>query len=256
MKNNYLMNLKFFIPFLTLFLFISCKQDFQLTKIEGKRLDINDSLATNQEIDNFIKPFRDNVNKNLDGVLSYAVDTYSKSDGELNTAIGNLMADAVMEQSNPVFKSRTNNEIDVVLLNHGGIRSILSQGNVTSRTAYQIMPFENSVVVVDLKGTYILELVDYLRRSKRAHPISGMQLTLDQNDAVSEVTINGETIDPDRVYHVATNDYLYSGGSGMTFFQKKDSVHVLNYKIRNVLIDYFKAKDTLNPIIDNRFIRN
>ena len=250
------MNLKFFIPILTLFLFVSCKQDHQLTKIVGKRLDINDSLTGQQSIEDFIKPYRENVNKNLDSVISYAVDTYSKSDGELNTAIGNLMADAVMEQTNPVFNSRTNNDIDLVLLNHGGIRSILSKGNVTTRAAYQIMPFENSVVVVDLKGVYVLELVDYLKRSKRAHPISGMKLVLDENDTIVEVTINGNTIDTERIYHIATNDYLYGGGSGMTFFQKKDSVHVLDYKIRNVLIDYFTKKDTLNPVIDNRFTRN
>ena len=69
-------------------------------------------------IEDFIKPFREQVNKNLDSVISYAPETYSKSDGELNTAIGNLMADAVYEESNPVSNSRTGKDIDFVLLNH------------------------------------------------------------------------------------------------------------------------------------------
>ena len=67
-------------------------------------------------IDNFIKPFRENVNKNLDSIISYAPETYSKSDGELNTAIGNLMADAVFTESNPIFNKRTGKTIDFVLL--------------------------------------------------------------------------------------------------------------------------------------------
>ena len=54
---------------------------------------------------------------------------------------------------------------------------------------------------------------------------------------------------------MATNDYLYNGGDRMTFFQPNEGLHVLDYKIRNVLIDYFKKQDTLNPKRDRRFIQ-
>src|SRR5690606_31423822 len=110
----------------------------------------------------FIKPYREHVNKSLDNVLSYAMDTYSKSDGYLNTAIGNFMADVMYEQSNPIFKKRSGETIDFVLLNHGGIRSIISKGNITTRTAFEIMPFENSIVVAKLKGEQVKELLDYV----------------------------------------------------------------------------------------------
>lgn len=146
------MNKKNIILFFTIAIFWSCKEEMYLERIEGKRIEINDSLASAPKIEDFIKPYREHVNKNLDSVLAYSVDTYSKTDGELNTAIGNLMADAVLEESNPIFKSRTGEKIDMVLLNHGGIRAILSKGNITTRTAYEIMPFENSVVVTKLKA--------------------------------------------------------------------------------------------------------
>jgi len=54
---------------------------------------------------------------------------------------------------------------------------------------------------------------------------------------------------------VATNDYLFNGGNDMTFFKPNESLYNLNYKIRNVLIDYFKKVDTINPVIDDRFIQ-
>lgn len=226
-----------------------------LERIEGKRIEINDSIKGISKIEDFIKPFRDHVNKNLDSVISYSVDTYSKTDGDLNTAIGNLMADAIIEQSNPIFKSRTGHNIDIVLINHGGIRAILSKGNITTRTAYEIMPFENSVVVTELKGLQVKELISYLQKAKRAHPISGLTIKLDKNYDLIEAKVNGELIDDNKIYYVATNDYLYGGGDRMDFFQKSDTLHVLDYKIRNVLIDYFTKKDTINPIIDNRFIK-
>ena len=235
--------------------FMSCKEEMHLERIEGKRLEINDSIIGVSKIEDFITPFREHVNKNLDSVLAYAVDTYSKTDGDLNTAIGNLMADAVLEESNPVFESRTGNKIDIVLLNHGGIRAILSKGNITARTAYAIMPFENSVVVTELKGSDIKDMVTYLQKAKRAHPISGLTIKLDNDYELVEAKINGEVIDETKMYYVATNDYLYSGGDRMDFFKKSDTLHVLDYKIRNVLIDYFTKYDTINPVIDNRFIK-
>jgi 2',3'-cyclic-nucleotide 2'-phosphodiesterase (5'-nucleotidase family) len=249
------MNFKYFMFGVFVCLFSSCKQEAHLTKIEGKRIEINDSLPSNQAIENYIKPYKEHVEKDLDSVLAYAVDTYSKNDGELNTAIGNFLADAVFELSNPIFKSRTGKDIDMVLLNHGGIRSIISKGDITLRTAYEIMPFDNVVVVAELKGTYVLELVKYLQNAKRAHPISKLNIKLGSNFQLIEATINNQPIDTKRTYYVATNDFLMNGGDRMYFLKKRDSSYVLDYKIRNLLIDYFKKVDTINPVIDDRFIQ-
>lgn len=236
--------------------FLSCKDDkLSLKKIEGKQIPITDSLNTRADIEDFIKPYRIHVNAQLDSVLAYSTNTYSKKDGDLNTAIGNLFADVILEQANPVFKLRTGNAIDMVLVNHGGIRSIISKGDITMRTAYELMPFENSIVVVGLKGSSINKLIDYLTTAKRAHPISGLSLVVDNDFKVKEALINGKAIEEDKTYYVATNDYLYNGGDSMTFFQPNEGLEILNYKIRNALLDYFKKADTINPVIDNRFIQ-
>jgi 2',3'-cyclic-nucleotide 2'-phosphodiesterase (5'-nucleotidase family) len=249
------MTIKHLLKLSFLLLIFSC-QSSHVSKIEGQRLTIDENFSTNQDIENFIKPYRERINKTLDSVISYAPETYSKSDGDYNTAIGNLMADAVYSEGNPIFKQRTGNSIDFVLLNQGGIRSIISKGNITSRTAYQVMPFDNSVVVAILKGGQVNDMFTYLSESKRAHPLSSqVQLTLDKDFKISSATVNGEPIDPSRTYYVATNDYLYNGGDNMTFFHPNDGLVVLDYKIRNVLIDHFKKKDTLHPKRDNRFIQ-
>jgi hypothetical protein len=59
----------------------------------------------------------------------------------------------------------------------------------------------------------------------------------------------------EKTYPVATNDYLYKGGDQMYFLKKSDTLYDLNYKIRTVLIDYFKTYDTLSPTKDQRFIK-
>lgn len=249
------MNYKQIILVLGLLILSSCKEQFHNTKIEGKQIKVSDSLAIDQEIESFIEPYRTHVNTTLDSVLAYAVDTYSKRDGEYNTAIGNMMADAVYEQANKVFNTRTGDTIDFVLLNHGGIRSIISKGDVTLRTAYEVMPFENSVVVVNMPGEKVQELLIYLSKAKRAHPISQLNVVLNKEGGLESAMLKGEPIDLSKSYHVATNDYLYNGGDRMTFFQPNKGLEVLDYKIRNVLIDHFTQIDTLNPVIDSRFIQ-
>jgi len=232
----------------------ACKEaPLVITKIEGKQIPIKDTLKINQSIEDIIKPYRDKVNNDMNEVISYAPETYSKSNGNLNTAIGNLMADIVYEQGNFVFNKRTGKNIDAVILNHGGIRSIISKGNITTRTAFEVMPFENSIVVAALKGKQVDSMMQYLSHAKRAHPVNGIKLTLNKDFGITEALIQGKAIDANKTYYIATNDYLYNGGDRMRFFRPNDSLYVLDYKIRNAMIDYFKRVDTINPVIDNRF---
>ncbi len=237
-------------------LFGSCKNnEYQTARIEGQQIAIKDSISDNGSISEFIAPYKDRIAQEMDSVLAYAPNNLSKTKGELNTAIGNMMADAVMELSNPIFKSRTGKSLDMVILNHGGIRSPINQGEITTETAFQLMPFENEVVVAELKGEQIKELINYLIEGQTAHPVSGIELVINDNNEVVYAYVQGETIDDDKVYYVATNDYLYQGGDNMIFFSKAQNVTGLDYKIRNLLIDYFKQKDTINPTVDRRFIR-
>ena len=238
---------------LNFLIFSSCK--VQLSEIKGKQIAVTDSTAIDAEIESFITPYREHIKKDLDSILAYSPKTYSKKDGELNTAIGNLMADIVYSEGNPVFNKKTGNTIDAVVLNHGGIRSIISEGPITARTAYEVMPFENKIVVIGLKGSKITKITDFMKSSKRAHPIAGLNIVLDKDYHVFSATIKGKEIETDKVYYIATSDYLYNSGDNMYFFKPNESVTHIDYKIRNAMIDYFKKVDTINPIIDNRFIR-
>ncbi|MDX1752226.1 MAG: 5'-nucleotidase [Salinimicrobium sediminis] len=241
-----------------LFLFLtSCKfsSDYTPARIEGKQLQITDSIPADESLSEFIQPYKENIDREMSQVLSYSLFDLTKRDGELNTAIGNMMADAVMELSNPVFKSRTGNSIDIVLLNHGGIRSSISKGPVTTRTAYQVMPFENEVVVAKMNGKYVRQMVHYLIDAGTAHPVSGLKLEIGKDNSIKKVLIKGQPLEDNKDYYVATNDYLLNGGDNMVFFSNASEVTDLDYKIRNLLMDYFKQQDTIAPVRDYRFIR-
>lgn len=250
------MRIKLFVVFATCLFAFSCKQQpLTTSRIEGKQINIKDTITAVQEIEDFVKPYREHIEKSLDSTLCYSLNTLSKTDGELNTAIGNLMADIIFEQTSPILESRTGNSLDAVMLNHGGIRAIISKGNVTTRTAYEVMPFENKIVVLELTAEKMMGLVNYLTASKRAHPISGIQLTLNNNYSLNKVLVQGKPIATNKTYFVATSDYLMNGGDRMNFFKNAKSVTEIDYLIRKAMIDYFAKVDTINPVIDNRFTK-
>lgn len=250
---NYNGVLTLFVIFLTFFLVASCsKQNYQVSKIEGKRITITDKEIQEPTIENYIKPYREHINKELDSVLAYCPITLDKSSGKWQTTIGNLMADVTLQRGNMVFKTREKKTIDLCILNHGGIRSILPKGNVTSRTAYEIMPFENSLVVIALQGEQIFELVDYFIAAKKPQPLSGMTFTIGKDYIAKNILIQGKPVEKETTYYVATNDYLSNGGDNMNFFKKGTIKFDLDYKLRNILIDYFKEVDTIPVINDIR----
>ena len=243
---------KLFVIFLTLLFVVSCsKQNYNVTKIAGKLLPITEKENQVAQIENFIKPYREHINKDLDSILAYCPVTLDKS-GKWQSTIGNLMADVLLMRGNLVFEARENRKIDICLLNSGGIRSILPKGNITARNAFEIMPFENSMVVIALKGEQISEMVDFLITDKKPHPLAGITFTINKNNQSKNILVQGKLLNEETVYYVGTNDYLSDGGDNMNFFKKAIQKYDLDYKLRNILIDYFKQVDTIPVINDVR----
>lgn len=247
---------RYFVILLTFISLFSCKtNEFYNYKVEGKKISITNEKGVNKEIETYVAPYRANITKELDSVLAYCPETLDKSKGKWQTSISNLLAAIVVEFGNPLFEKRHHKSVDFCLLNSGGIRSIIPEGNVTSRTAFEVMPFENSLFVVGLKGSKIKEMGIYLMADKKAHPMHGIRFFVDKNDlTVKRIEINGKPLDDERIYYIATSDYLSNGGDNMNFFKESVEKYDMDYKLRNMLIDYFKKVDILPILKDEKII--
>ncbi len=228
------------------------KETQQLYKTQATQIKIDSTTAKNKRINDFIKPFKTHLNNELDAVLCTTPINLTRTDGKLESSLGNLMADICYSQGNPKFKNKTSYEIDFVLLNYGGIRAAIPKGNITARNAFEVMPFENEMIIVELTGEKVKELLTYLTTQKKAHPIANIRLEL-KNNNYQNVTINNKPFKVIKNYFVLTSDYLQQGGDKMYFFKNPVSLHKIDYKIRNALIDYFKKATIITPNLDNRF---
>lgn len=238
-----------FVIFLTFCIISSCQTTtLFVKKVEAKQVKINEGIANTVAIENFIKPYRDKVDKDMNTVLSVATKIFNKS-GKWQSPMGNLLSDATLLQANIIFQKRENKNIDICLLNHGGIRANINKGNVTVRTAFEVMPFENTTIVLELTGTQVEEMANYIIAEKKPHPLAGMTFKINTINKATAIFVQGLPLDKQKTYYVATSDYLATGGDDMTFFKNASASYDLDYKLRNVLIDYFKTVPQL-PIAE------
>lgn len=240
-------------------IWVGCKDrspSTQTVSSHYERLEITDSISGDKAIENFIEPYHNHLNNTLDEPLSYTPVTLNKSDGTYNTAIGNLMTDVVTDRLNKLLPEYGIDAIDVVLLNHGGIRSVISKGDISTRNAYEVMPFENELVLLELQGKAIKDMVAYLVRSSSPHPFKGLHIERNEDGSSFSYTIQGKTPQDEEWYTVATIDYLANKGDYMDFFANSRNRIDTGYKLRNALIDYLKITDTLQPYTDDRMTIN
>ncbi|APZ47443.1 UDP-sugar hydrolase [Polaribacter reichenbachii] len=242
-----------FTHFLCLFLLLaSCKKTEQsVTKITGKNIKIDTTIVASEDINQIIKPYKEELTDDMQEPLTFAPIDLTKENIGKQSNLGNLLADLCIEMANPVFHKKTKKNIDFSMFNSGGIRAIIPKGVVTRERAFKVMPFENELVVVTLSGDKMEELIQYFIKTKAAHPLSqNIDLTIKGNDYT--LKINGKPFDKSKSYSVLTTDYLQSGGDRMNFFKNPLKLTVLDYKMRDCIIDYFQKVDTLKTGIDNR----
>lgn len=249
-------NSLYFVILLTFIGIPGCSSQFKkINQTDATLININNSYKPDNEIESYIVPYRNHINKDMDNILAYNPITQDKSIGKWQTNIGNLFATSTLELCNPIFKNRTNQNIDFCLLNHGGIRAIIPKGNVTTRTAYNIMPFENSIMVIALSGNQVYELANYLLADRKPHPLAGIKIYINKNETeVLNIEIENRSIDRKKTYYVATSDYLANGGDNMTFFKDSKIRYDLDYKLRSLLLDYFSKNDTIPNITTQQII--
>ncbi len=206
-----------------------------------------------------VESYEGELSKELDikiGTTATALDSRKASVRSGETAIGNLIADAMRKAV----------DADVALTNGGGIRGNTEYApgsELTRRTIHSELPFGNNTVKHSLKGETILEalengLSEVENSAGRFPHVSGMMVTADLNQPagsrVKSVTIGGAPLDLAKTYTFATNDYMAGGGDGYTMLSGTERVFSeLDAKLMaNDVMVYIRAMGEIAPRVDGR----
>ncbi len=245
------------LMFIFLSLFSCVSKPSHLRSIRAEKIVVDSTVGEDRKMTEMITPYKQKLDKEMNKVLAYSKGDYYKDmiDENGETAIGDFLADLCAVRGDSVFYRMTGKRIDFCLLNYGGIRDGIARGEVKVNTAYQIMPFENSMVVVELTYDKLNELLTYLAESGKPHPFSKELSFRIENKKWVDAQLHAEKLDQRKHYLVLTSDYLQHGGARMYFFKDPVRLYTLNYKIRDAILDEFRTKDTLELRTDGRLMR-
>ncbi|MFW5757181.1 MAG: 5'-nucleotidase C-terminal domain-containing protein [Bacteroidota bacterium] len=237
----------FIIIVLSFFAVTSCSNSGDTIVAEGMAilLDEENTPIPDHTIDSIITTYREPLKDEMNRVLVYSEEVLQKGtpEGKLN----NFVADLVFEKGQEYYE-HDNKPIDFCLLNYGGLRVPLPRGAITYGRVYELLPFENEMVVITLTGEKTFELFEYLARAERGMPVSGIELTL-KDQAPHQIKIQNEYFDMNKTYKILTSDYLANGGDDMTFFEDPLNYEFLDMRVRDAIIEFMLEKGEKNEKI-------
>ena len=154
-----------------------------------------------------LAPYKEVIDKMYDVI---GVSTEKMDKGRPESLLSNLVAEVVRQAAVKVLKKPA----DMGLVNMGGLRSILPAGDITEANVYEILPFENSLCVMTMKGVYMKDLLTSIA-SLNGEGVSGIRMEITEAGKLLNATIGGSPIDDNKLYTVATIDYLADGNGSI-----------------------------------------
>ncbi len=229
----------------------SLAQKAEVKEVTGKRIEVTSALDSqiSTEVKALLAPYKPGVDSLIAPVLG--VSAQYMTGGYPESLLGNLLCDALMEVS-----PRYGKKADLAILNRGGLRSAMPQGEVRVGDIIEIAPFENVYTLVEMRGDVLLELMEQIAQ-RGGECVSREVRMIAENLHLKSLTIKGKAVNPKKTYSIATIDYLAEGNDGMPAF-KKGKVKKTQHVVREVYMDWIRSKtrkgEVLTSQLDGRIV--
>lgn len=221
---------------------------------------IDASLPDDPQTAQTIAPYKAKVEQ-LSEPIGQLTDRLTKR-GVGGGGIGNFVADAIRKQA----EAQLNRPVRLAVINTGGLRkNEVAAGDIRVIDIYELLPFENAVVAVDLTGEQLLRFMSVIVARRDAQSGARILYRYDrekkQNEIVEIALRNAdnteEKIDPKATYTVVTIDYLVKRGGDYKVLQEATNVRPLNLTMRDAVLAYVRAetaaKRKIKATLDGRF---
>ena len=237
---------KLLFAILLVSLFTACHRPLHVSKTTGQVLLVDSTYNAMQDTQYLqsLAPIKEDLEKQLGAPIGYAPEALTVNRPEctmLNWACDALLAIAQKHCPNPV---------DMAVVNIGSMRCEWAAGEITFRNVFELMPFDNELVVLTLTGEEIHRLCEIVT-TNNGEGMAGLRLKA-RNGKVLQVEINGKSLEKDKTYTVATSDYLSQGNDGMLPLKNHIQCWNSEEKIRDLYIEYIKQVKVVEAKVDGR----
>jgi 2',3'-cyclic-nucleotide 2'-phosphodiesterase (5'-nucleotidase family) len=184
--------------------FDKSKNSAEFLKIESQNVSIDSATDDDSNLVKLIAPYRQELEEKMNIVIG--ISEVSLKKGKPEAPLNNFVADLMRKQASREMQQ----PIDIALTNLGGLRTDIPKGIITLGKVYEVMPFENELVVIYLRGAQVRKLAREIG-ALGGEPLSGMRLTFEYGKLI-DLTIGGNAVENEKNYSLVTTDYLTSPG--------------------------------------------
>ena len=225
-------------------------QDYKVRSFRWERVEVTSELdaTPSKEAAAIVAPYRAKVDSIMAPPLGLS--RVAMSAGRPESLLGNWAADVMIEGGTATGLEPA----DMGLINVGGLRNNMPEGIVRRGDIMLISPFENSLVVLEMKGSDLLELMRNIAAVKGEGVSSSVRMEITENGELLSCTIGGKEIDPHRIYTVATLDYLAEGNDKMYALKKAVKRHEIGILARDIMMEYVLKHRVIDSKIEGRIV--
>ena len=189
----------------------------------------------------------DQYRNGVDSIMNNPVAISARFMKNSSDAAQNWVSDATMD----IIKELSGiKNIDCAIMNKGGIRMDMPKGTVTEGVISSMFPFDNRFVVLEMPGTELIESIQLMCGRGGDAVSKELRATYNDEGKLIKATLKGKNIDPEKMYNVATIDYLANGGDYMTPMTRCKRLFVDTQKYGNHILKYVKALNAAGKKID------
>jgi 2',3'-cyclic-nucleotide 2'-phosphodiesterase (5'-nucleotidase family) len=233
----------------------------EVSRVQTQQYVMSDSLfaVIDSGIYKMADVYRKQLTKQMQEVLCTSAVVMEKGNPE--SVLGNFVTDVCLQEGNLTVAnwnspSDSVKRADFIILNSGGLRKPLPKGRITLGDLYEVMPFENQLVLLTCSGTLVQQIADFIA-SKGGTPVSGIRFQIDKSTGKAvAITINGIPLNNNDEYTVMTADYLANGGDNFELFKSASRRIEIGLKVRDALINYSRKagnrEEIIKPKMDGR----
>lgn len=240
-----------FIFNLSLFTFHSAlAQDYKVRSFCWERVEVTDRLDAmpSDKAMALVAPYKASVDSMMAPVLGLSRVAMNAKRPE--SLLGNWAADVMVEGGTATGLEPA----DMGLINVGGLRNNMPEGIVRRGDIMLISPFENRVVVLEMKGSDLLDLMRNIAAVKGEGVSSSVRMEITSAGELLSCTVGGKEIEPSRIYTVATIDYLAEGNDKMYALKKAVKRHETGILAREVMMEYVLKHRIIDSKMEGRIV--
>ncbi|GAB1367066.1 MAG TPA: bifunctional UDP-sugar hydrolase/5'-nucleotidase [Candidatus Cloacimonas sp.] len=221
---------------------------------EGSMITLfEDQFIPDEDIAPMIQKQVDIAEKGMDEIIGSAGVYLSRTNVDAQSLMGNTIVDAMRHEVNA----------DFAFMNLGGVRADIKSGPVTYRNVFDVMPFDNMVVSFKCSGEFLRRIIETrVEGGRHGMIVSGGKVVYSKKrknfERVTSLHIAGQPWDPNRIYTVATTDFLMQGNAGLTLLTQVPAEDITNHQVnlRDAIVNYFRKNSPIRTKIDDRWERD